>query len=94
MPSQACTAARHGPASVSYTHLDVYKRQGFEPITPGKLSAAEYNLAVADLVAYLKWMSEPNQAQRVRLGVWVLLFLAVFTVIAWRLNAAFWKDIK
>jgi hypothetical protein len=23
----------------------------------------------------------------VRLGVWVLLFLAVFTVIAWRLNA-------
>jgi len=49
---------------------------------------------VADLVAYLKWMSEPNQADRVRLGVWVLLFLSIFTVIAWRLNAAFWKDVK
>jgi ubiquinol-cytochrome c reductase cytochrome c1 subunit len=24
----------------------------------------------------------------------VLLFLALFTVIAWRLNAAFWKDVK
>ena len=31
---------------------------------------------------------------RVRLGVWVLIFLGVFTIIAWRLNAAFWKDIK
>jgi ubiquinol-cytochrome c reductase cytochrome c1 subunit len=66
----------------------------FEQITPGLLSPADYNLAVADLVAYLQWMSEPNQNSRVRLGVWVLLFLAVFTVIAWRLNAAFWKDVK
>jgi ubiquinol-cytochrome c reductase cytochrome c1 subunit len=49
---------------------------------------------VADLVAYLQWMGEPTQHNRVRLGVWVLLFLAGFTVIAWRLNAAFWKDIK
>jgi ubiquinol-cytochrome c reductase cytochrome c1 subunit len=30
----------------------------------------------------------------VRLGVWVLIFLGVFTLIAWRLNAAYWKDIK
>jgi ubiquinol-cytochrome c reductase cytochrome c1 subunit len=39
-------------------------------------------------------MAEPAQGTRTRLGVWVLLFLAVFTFIAWRLNAAFWKDIK
>ena len=49
---------------------------------------------MADLVAYLQWMGEPNQAARVRLGVWVLLFLSVFTVIAWRLNAAWWKDVR
>jgi ubiquinol-cytochrome c reductase cytochrome c1 subunit len=67
---------------------------GFEQVTPGKMSAREYDNAVADLVAYLQWMAEPVQHQRVRLGVWVLLFLAVFTVIAWRLNAAYWKDVK
>ena len=39
-------------------------------------------------------MSEPVQGSRVRLGVWVLIFLAVFTVIAWRLNASYWKDVK
>src|SRR5512138_268010 len=66
----------------------------FEPITPGTLSKTEYDAAVADLVAFLQWMSEPAQNERVRIGVWVLLFLALFTVVAWRLNAAFWKDVK
>jgi ubiquinol-cytochrome c reductase cytochrome c1 subunit len=72
----------------------VHVLKGFEPITAGKMSQAQYNEAVADLVAYLQWMGEPVQNSRVRLGVWVLLFLAIFTVIAWRLNAAYWKDIK
>jgi ubiquinol-cytochrome c reductase cytochrome c1 subunit len=68
--------------------------KGFEPMTAGTLNTAEYNEAVADLVAFMQWMAEPHQGQRVRLGVFVLLFLAVFTVIAWRLNAAYWKDVK
>ena len=57
-------------------------------------SPTQYNETVADLVAFLQWMSEHVQTDRVRLGVWVLLFLGLFTVIAWRLNAAFWKDVK
>ncbi len=72
----------------------VHVFKGFEQVTPGTMSAADYNVAMADLTAFLQWMSEPNQSDRKRLGVWVLLFLAVFTVIAWRLNASFWKDIK
>jgi ubiquinol-cytochrome c reductase cytochrome c1 subunit len=72
--------------------IHVFK--GFEQITPGKMTSLEYDNAVADLVAYLKWMGEPVQEQRVRIGVWVLIFLALFTVIAWRLNAAYWKDVK
>jgi len=67
---------------------------GFEQLTPGKLDTHGYDEAVGDLVAYLNWMAEPAQGQRVRLGVWVLIFLGIFTVIAWRLNAAYWKDVK
>ncbi|MFZ2649867.1 MAG: cytochrome c1 [Burkholderiaceae bacterium] len=67
---------------------------GYEPISAGKLSARQYDEAVADLVAYLQWMGEPAQGQRVRVGVWVLIFLGLFTVIAWRLNASYWKDVK
>ena len=78
----------HDPAKTHH----VFK--GFELTKPGSLNKADYDLAVADLVAYLQWMGEPGQTQRMRMGVWVLLFLAIFTVIAWRMNAAFWKDIK
>jgi ubiquinol-cytochrome c reductase cytochrome c1 subunit len=68
--------------------------KGFETVSPGTMNVAQYNNAIADLVAYLQWMSEPVQSSRVRLGVWVMLFLGIFTVIAWRLNASFWKDVK
>ena len=68
--------------------------KGFEMASPGKMTAAEYNSAVADLVAFLQWMGEPAQNQRMRLGVIVMIFLVVFTALAWRLNASFWKDVK
>jgi ubiquinol-cytochrome c reductase cytochrome c1 subunit len=78
----------HNPAKT----VHVFK--GFEPITAGTLSPSQYNDAIADLVAFMEWMAEPAQNQRVRLGVWVLMFLGIFTLVAWRLNAAFWKDVK
>jgi ubiquinol-cytochrome c reductase cytochrome c1 subunit len=68
--------------------------RGWKQVTPGTMSAVQYDQAVADLVGYLQWMAEPAQNSRVRIGAWVMLFLAVFLVIVWRLNAAFWKDVK
>ena len=92
---QGQRAAKYAEEADPHEHgktTHVFK--GFEQLTPGKLNEQEYNSAVGDLVAYLQWMGEPAQGQRFRLGVIVLLFLSVFTVIAWRLNAAFWKDVK
>ena len=71
---------------------EVFK--GFEQTKPGQMTERQYDESVADLVAYLQWMGEPAQAQRYRLGVIVLLFLSIFTLCAWRLNAAYWKDVK
>lgn len=67
---------------------------GFEQLTPGTMSPPQFDSAVADLVAYLQWMGEPVASQRVKIGVGVMIFLAIFTFMAWRLNAAYWKDIK
>ena len=67
---------------------------GWQQITPGKMTAVEYDTAVADLVNYMQWMSEPAQTTRVQIGVWVMLFLLIFMVIAWRLIASYWKDIR
>jgi ubiquinol-cytochrome c reductase cytochrome c1 subunit len=68
--------------------------KGWEQVTPGTMTPLQYDQAVGDLVGYLQWMAEPAQNTRVRVGVWVLLFLGVMTLFAWRLNAAFWKDVK
>lgn len=63
-------------------------------VSPGSMTPQQYDEAVGDLVGFLQWMAEPAQNARVRVGVWVLLFLGLFTVIAWRLNAAYWKNVK
>lgn len=68
--------------------------KGWEQVTPGTMTPAQYDQTVGDLVNYLQWMAEPAQNTRVRVGVWVLLFLSVLTLFTWRLNAAFWKDVK
>lgn len=68
--------------------------KGWEQVTAGTMTALEYDHAVGDLVNFMQWMGEPAQNSRKRVGVWVLLFLGVLTVFTWRLNAAYWKDIK
>lgn len=68
--------------------------KGWETISPGTMSPQEYDQTVGDLVNFLQWMGEPAQNTRIRVGVGVLIFLGIFIVIAWRLNAAFWKDVK
>jgi ubiquinol-cytochrome c reductase cytochrome c1 subunit len=72
----------------------VHRFDGFQQVSPGTMSPQEYDTAVADLVGYLDWMAEPAQNTRKKLGVVVLLFLSVFTFLAWRLNASYWKDVK
>ena len=71
--------------------VQVFK--AYEQITPGSMTSVQYDEAIGDLVGYLQWMGEPSQNTRVQVGVWVLLFLLVFTLFAWRLNAAYWRDI-
>ena len=72
----------------------VHRFAGYQVLAPGKLSDHDFDEQVADSVAYLQWMGEPAQFERLRVGVWVMIFLAIFTFIAWRLNAAYWKDVK
>jgi ubiquinol-cytochrome c reductase cytochrome c1 subunit len=67
---------------------------GWKQVTPGTMTPVQYDQAMGDLVNYLQWMGEPAQNSRVRIGVWVLMFLIFFTVIAWLLNAAYWKHVR
>jgi len=71
---------------------EVFK--GWEQVTPGTMTPLQYDQAMGDLVSYLQWMAEPAQNTRIRVGVWVLLFLVMAVVFVWRLNASYWKDVK
>ncbi|AYQ28401.1 MULTISPECIES: cytochrome c1 [unclassified Polaromonas] len=72
--------------------VEIFK--GWKQLTPGTMTPLQYDQAMGDLVGYMQWMAEPAQNTRIRVGVWVLLFLLCLTFVAWRLNAAFWKDVK
>ncbi len=60
---------------------------------PGKMSTAEYDEMVADLVNYLVFMGEPARMTRYKLGLLVLLFLGLMFIPAYYLKKEFWKDI-
>lgn len=64
----------------------------FKALDPARAQA--YDRDVADLTAFMTWMAEPYQQQRKTLGVYVLIFLGLFLIIAWRLNASFWKHVR
>ena len=60
---------------------------------PGKLSALEYDRAVADLVNYLVYMGEPAANSRKTMGLIVLAFLSGLIFLVYALKKEFWKDV-
>jgi len=66
---------------------------GFKLIEKGKLTPKQYDAAVHDLVTFLAYLGEPSKLQRLALGKWVILFLAIFLVIVYLLKKEYWKDI-
>ena len=59
----------------------------------GSVSAEEFDGVVYDLVNFLYYVGEPTRLERERLGVYVLLFLALLFVFAYLLNREYWKDV-
>jgi ubiquinol-cytochrome c reductase cytochrome c1 subunit len=68
--------------------------ESFELSSPGQLSPDEYDAFVRDTVNFLEYVGEPVKAKRESLGVWVILFLLVFTTFAYLLKQEYWKDVK
>jgi len=65
----------------------------FVTVVPGQLDAAQYEAFVRDTVNFLDYAGEPAQVERRSIGVWVVLFLLVFTWFAWLLKKEYWKDV-
>ncbi len=69
----------------------VFKR--FELEQPGSMSQEEYDKAMRDLTTFLVYLGEPAKLVRYRIGAYVLIFLAVFLLVAYLLKREYWKDV-
>jgi ubiquinol-cytochrome c reductase cytochrome c1 subunit len=67
--------------------------ENMEIVQAGTMSKEDYDNFVADLVNFMVYMGEPVQVERRSLGVKVLIFLAIFTIIAYLLKKEYWKDV-
>jgi ubiquinol-cytochrome c reductase cytochrome c1 subunit len=66
---------------------------GLTLVQEGTLSPEEYEAFVADTVNFMAYAAEPGRAGRVGLGMKVMLFLLVFSTLAYMLKKEFWKDV-
>lgn len=67
--------------------------EGVELAKAGTQTPAEFDRTIRDLVNFLDYIAEPIRQERQALGIKVLLFLALFLVLAYLLKKEFWKDI-
>lgn len=67
---------------------------GLEPAQGGSLSSAEFDQMVYDIVNFLTYTADPGKVERHQLGMYVLLFLIIFTLFAYLLKREYWKDVR
>jgi len=66
----------------------------FEAGVAGSLTDAQYDEFARDIVNFLQYVSDPTQVERQGMGIWVVLFLLLFTGIAYMLKKEYWKDVR
>lgn len=61
--------------------------------TEGSMSPAEFDGAMYDLTNFMSYMADPVKIERERIGIFALIFVAIFFVFAYLLNREYWKDV-
>lgn len=60
-------------------------------IEKGRLSAAQFNSSLTDLVNFLAYVSEPAAQEREKIGLWVILYLVIMTILLFCLYKTYRK---
>src|SRR3546814_4653770 len=66
--------------------------ESLEIARPGTQDRVQFDQTVRDITAFLEYAGEPAALKRQSLGVWVILFLAFFTFLAWLLKKEYWRE--
>lgn len=65
----------------------------FELASAGTMSTQEYDQMIRDLTNFMVYMAEPVAGKRRSLGIAVIGFLLVLTVLTYLLKREYWKDV-
>jgi len=66
---------------------------GLGPATGGTMTASEYDGLITDITAFMSYMADPIKQTRHRVGMFVMFFLLILTVISYFLKKEYWKDV-
>ena len=66
---------------------------GLKLSQPGKQNAQEFDQTVRDITNFLEYAGEPAALKRQGMGVWVVLFLAALSLLAYLLKEEYWRDV-
>lgn len=81
---------RQETSADGFTHAVI---DHFELTRPGTQSPQEFEETARDIAAFLEYAGEPAKLKRKGIGVWVILFLVLFTFVAYLLKAEYWRDV-
>ncbi len=92
---KTCQGGKKDQESCPAGHVDVGKQciASLKVADKGQLSPEEYDQAARDISAFLQYAAEPAAMQRESYGIWVVLFLIVFTFLAYLLKHEYWRDV-
>jgi ubiquinol-cytochrome c reductase cytochrome c1 subunit len=85
LQEKECTKEGEGEHAVEHCEMKTVKA--------GTMSPAEYDKVARDITNFLTYVGEPAQLHRKSYGIFVLLFLGLFAVLAYFLKKEYWKDV-
>lgn len=92
---RALTEPKHGGAACAKGEYEGACITGFTvpESQKGSMEPKEFDRVARDISAFLAYVGEPAALKRESIGVWVVLFLAFFTFLAYLLKLEYWRDV-
>ena len=83
-----------GPRRANFAETEGGKHfEGFEQISDGQMTNEEFDSAIQDLTNFMVYLAEPAKLVRYRIGLWVTIFMVLFTIFAYFLKKEYWRDV-
>ena len=83
-----------GPRRAHFAETEGSKHfEDFEQVSDGQMTNEEFDSAIRDLTNFMVYLAEPAKLVRYGIGLWVTIFMVLFTILAYFLKKEYWRDV-